>query len=361
MNLEIALAALKNVISKSRAHLYKPIQIAEILYHHRKRDIRDLTDLESYRSKSKAWRDNVSRELVGHVCTSSSKFQDHLFEKTAIPPRLLHFLGQENLKQCGIVEAYIYYNLMIRFSQISDGLLYCTNHDRSSFSVQRFINLFWEKPGLRRSVDKIYEIVVYALFSTLIDVLNVTVKVTMAQDQKDVLVEFQDFANKVMQINLENFDISMPAKLNRLGVTNASDSGLDMWANFGVAVQVKHLNLDEEGVEKVVQQITADRIIVVCKDIEKKIIASLINQIGWKSRIQSIVTESDLIQWYEKALRGKYGTSIGDALLQVIIEEMHREFPSMENDRIKSFMRDRNYCVKDVKNWMDRLGLTVDK
>ena len=71
--------ALDAVIRKSRVHLYKPIQIAEILYRDRTRQDINLLNLEDYRTKSKKWRDDVCRVLLGRVCTSSAKFQDDLF------------------------------------------------------------------------------------------------------------------------------------------------------------------------------------------------------------------------------------------------------------------------------------------
>ena len=79
-----------------------------------------------------------------------------------------------------------------------------------------------------------------------------------------------------------------------------------MWANFGPAIQIKHLSLDEKLAEKIVTTITSDRIVIVCKDSEESVIKSLLNQLGWKSRIQSIITESELITWYEKALKGSF-------------------------------------------------------
>ena len=54
-NLETAKYALDLIIKKSRIHLYKPIQIAEILYHdrvHKELGI-DLLALETYRNRSK--------------------------------------------------------------------------------------------------------------------------------------------------------------------------------------------------------------------------------------------------------------------------------------------------------------------
>ena len=108
-DLNSAKNTLDMVIKKSRIHLYKPIQIAEILYHHRtdpQKNI-NLSDLETYRNQSKKWRDIICMQFLGRVSTSSAKFQDNLFEENAIPPCVLEVLGNEN-KRNGIVEAYIY-------------------------------------------------------------------------------------------------------------------------------------------------------------------------------------------------------------------------------------------------------------
>ena len=48
--------ALDKLISKQRVHLYKPIQIAEILYHVRREELKIEqieSDLEAYRNHSK--------------------------------------------------------------------------------------------------------------------------------------------------------------------------------------------------------------------------------------------------------------------------------------------------------------------
>lgn len=38
--------------------------------------------------------------------------------------------------------------------------------------------MFWAEAGLKRSIDKVYEIIVYALFSTLIDTLELKVEIS---------------------------------------------------------------------------------------------------------------------------------------------------------------------------------------
>ena len=326
---EEAKIALDKIIEKSRVHLYKPIQIAEILYHARTNKSLNLLDLESYRTKSKKWRDDICFQLLGRVCTSSAKFQDNLFEENAIPPRLLNELGKENTKTNGAVEAYIYNSFLAKHSQLSSALKYCLNSTSKNFYLKKIIDTFWNEPGLKRSLDKIYEIIVYALFSTIVETLDFRVTLSIDSDKIDILREFEYFADKVMCIDCNHTTFIQEARVFRVGVTNAADRGLDMYSNWGPAIQIKHLSLDVELAENIVSSISSDKIIIVCKDAEKNIIVSLLSQIGWRSRIQSIVTENDLIDWYEKALRGKYSENTSDMLLNTLREKIAEEFPSV--------------------------------
>ena len=100
-----------------------------------------------------------------------------------------------------------------------------------------------------------------------------------------------------------------------------------MYSNWGAVIQVKHLSLDEELAEDITANISSDRIIIVCRDADKKIILSLLTQIGWRSHIQSIITENDLVLWYERALRGKCADITGSKTLHKLREEIAREFP----------------------------------
>ena len=131
------------------------------------------------------------------------------------------------------------------------------------------------------------------------------------------------------------------AKIYRVGVTNAADRGLDMYSNWGVAIQIKHLSLDTTLAENIVHNISSNRIIIVCKDAEQDIILSLMTQIGWRSRIQSIVTENDLVNWYEKALRGKYANIVGDKLMEILCSEIAEEFPSITD--LPDVLKSRHY------------------
>ncbi|MBI4843794.1 MAG: HaeII family restriction endonuclease [Nitrospirae bacterium] len=351
MNITEAKQALDKVIIKARVHLYKPIQVAEILYRDRVEKDINLSDLQSYRNTSKKWRDIICIKFLGRTSTSSARYQDDVFNDNAIPPRVLVALGKENREKKGIVEAYIYRKFSERFSQMSSGNAYCLSHDKSNFQLDEFLALFWNEPGLRRSIDKIYEIIVYSLFSALVEAIEVTVEVSMNPAKLDILKEFEDFAQRVIQLTPAQNKIKMPARINRVGVTNAADRGLDMWANFGLAIQIKHLSLTEELAENIVTSVSADRIVIVCKDSEQKLIVSLLNQIGWKSKIQSIVTESDLLHWYEKALRGKYSKTIGHKVLNNLSDEIKVEFPASDNIEFMKFYKQRGYNRLENKVW----------
>ena len=343
--------AIDKIISKARVHLYKPIQIAEIL--HRDRIEKDivLTNLETYRNVSKRWRDIICNQFLGRSSTSSARYQDDVFNENAIPPQVLAILGEENRQKDGIVEAYIYNRFSERFTQMSSGLGYCTLHDKSNFQLAEFLELFWQEAGLRRSIDKLYEIVVYSLFSALVEELEMTVEVSMNPNKLPILKEFEDFAKRVINIQPNVTSFKTSAKIYRVGVTNAADRGLDMWANFGLAIQIKHLSLSEELAQNIVSSVNADRIVIVCKKAEQNIILSLLNQIGWKSRIQSIVTENDLNDWYEKALRGKYGNEIGEKMLKILSNEIKVEFPVTENIEFLKFYNRRGYNKLNDTFW----------
>ena len=333
---------LDTVIRKARVHFYKPIQIAEILHRDRiEKDI-NLGDLETYRTPSRKWRNEISLRFIGRHSTSSARYQDDLFNANATPPDVLGQLGEINRNCSGVVEAYIYTALRDRLSQMSSGLSVVLQSDSNSFRLRNFIDSFTRDPGLSRSVDKIFEIVVYALFSTLLEVLDVKTGVRIGNVNNTILREFSDFAEKVLGLSKDRSELYQAAKVYRVGVTNAADRGLDMWANFGVAIQIKHISLTSEKTKDIANEISADRIIVVCKECEKNVLVSVLKQFGSANRIQSVITEDELEKWYEKALRGQSSELIGDKILQKLANEIKVEFPSTTSE-FDDFFKERGY------------------
>lgn len=333
--------ALFSVIRKARVHLYKPIQIAEILFHHRLDRGLDLNDLESYRNISKRWRDEVSSLLVGRRSTSSQKYQDNVFEANAMPPALLSQLGAMNKKGKGFVEAYIYRALQTRLSSVRGVESYIKSSTPDNFSLKYLLSLFQTTPGLKRSVDKMYEILVYALFATIVRELKVRITLEINNKNEMILRDFERFISMVLGIDAEQTKLILPAALYRVGVTNAADSGLDIWANFGPAIQVKHLTLTPEIVTDIVDDIAADKIVIVCLDTERESIETLLKQVGYDERIQGIITINDLDCWYNLCLSKKYRDNLGCNLLKDAQREFAAEFPS--SAEIEPFMKKRCY------------------
>lgn len=338
--------ALDTIIRKSRVHLYKPIQIAEILHHHRIKRGWNLKKLELYRNVSKRWRDEISLLLVGRRSTSSQKYQDNIFESNAMPPALLAQLGEINKSGKGFVEAYIYRALEMRLSSVRNVEKYIKSSSAEGFSIRELVGLFQSTPGLRRSIDKMYEILVYALFSTIVRALKAQITLEIGNKDEDVLKDFERFIKMVLGIDRKQTRLILPAALYRVGVTNAADRGLDMWANFGPAIQVKHLTLTAEIIEDIADDIGADKIVIVCLDAEREKIESLLKQVGWNERIQGVITINDLDDWYKLCLSKKYLTNLGANLLKDVQDEFGAEFPSSKE--IGPFMANRGYNKIDL-------------
>ncbi|WP_222426966.1 HaeII family restriction endonuclease [Hyella patelloides] len=78
---------------------------------------------------------------------------------------------------------------------------------------------------------------------------------------------------------------------------------------------------------------------------------SLLTQIGWRSRIQSIITIEELSTWYDKALTGKHHLLLGNNLLENIREQIQLEFPSVGNNEFDDFIKSRGYHQIKHDNW----------
>jgi hypothetical protein len=346
---EKAKAKLDKVIQKSRVHWYKPIQVAEILHHDRTQSKVDLGNLETYRNRSKDWRNQVTMRLLGRISTSSQRYQDNLFDENATPPSVLETLRDANIASKGAVEAYIYTKFKDRQLVIRKLSDYLNSRSEKEFRLSEFIQKFEKEPGLRRSIDKAYEIVVYALFETLVEVLDANVTLSVGEDKKPIVEEFDEFSRIVLGISPKVMSISTPAKLFRAGTTNAADRGLDMWANFGPAVQVKHLSLDEETAEDLMDQISADNIVIVCKDAHALPARNIMNQLGYGERLRGIITQSQLESWYEKALRGRFAAQMSSKLLRYLRSEFDNEFPAAKG--LEGFLQERGYDKMEIEKW----------
>lgn len=343
-SLETAKARLDLIINKARVDLYKPIQIAEVLYQSRMRTPGiDVHNLETYRRKSIHWRDDVCRRLSGKVSTSSARYQDNVWEANAMTVEFLSTLDAENKKTDGAVEKYIYLRFQEKQQTIASIITIVESADLHTFAVTPLFEMFQMNKAIRRSIDKVYEIVVYSLMETIVIALNAQVTVSIPQSNTAILNEFADIAAILLGVSVTQPDYTVPAHVYRVGVTNAADRGLDMWTNFGPAIQVKHLTLDPKLAEEIVDQIESDNIMVVCRAADKQVIQAVINQISWGRKVRGIVTEANLADWYERCLRGKYADRLASELLNRLSVEFKKEFPQAAE--IVTFLEERNYLT----------------
>lgn len=93
--------------------------------------------------------------------------------------------------------------------------------------------------------------------------------------------------------------------------------------------------------DDIASDITADRIKIVCKECEKEVLVSVLQQFGNAGKIQSVITEDELDLWYEKALRGQSAKLIGDKVMKRLEDEIKVEFPS--TTEAEEFFAERGY------------------
>jgi hypothetical protein len=338
VTLEEAKERLATIIRKARVDLYKPIQIAEVL--HRSRVYGDIiiAELATYQNPSLRWRNEVTRHLSKKASTSSARYQHDVWNLTAMPPEILAVLDTENKRTNGAVEQYIYFQYRERQNTVATIIALIEAATPETFQVERLLQSFIRHAGIRRSIDKAYEIVTYSVLETVVVALGATVRVQIPPEKLDLLNEFGELGRTVLGLDRTALAWEQPAHIYRVGVTNAADRGLDMWANFGPAIQVKHLVLDESLANDIVDQVESDHVVIVCRDVDAGAIQAIAKQIGWGRRVRGIIRESDLIAWYERCLRGKYSDNLAVLLLETLREGFKAEFPqaSALNDLLEA-------------------------
>jgi type II restriction enzyme len=339
------------IINKARTDLYKPIQIAEVLRRSRLYADIEIRDLRTFQNPSLRWRDEVTKRLLGKVSTSSARYQHDLWSGSAMPTDLLAILDSENKRTNGGVEKYIYSRFNERQNVVS-GIINCLEGSTpQTFQLSSLIEMFNRQKGIKRSIDKAYEIITYALFETVVTILQTTITISIPPSKQELALEFSDLTYILTGIRNQEFSQTFDAHVYRVGVTNAADHGLDMWANFGLAIQVKHLSLDQEQVELAVDQIESDRIVIVCRDVDARAIEMVTKQISWGQRVKGFITESDLIKWYELCLRGKFAVQTGLVLMNNLTTGFKSDFPQV--DAFGEFWEERGYAYLSIDSFWE--------
>lgn len=341
---EHALEKLQALIARSRVHMYKPIQVAEVLYHHRtdKTQIIDPLDRNTYRKQSKRWRDAVSLELLNSRSSSSAKYQDALWDETEIPPNVLMALATCNVEHDGAVEQYIYRKFAESMEAVSVLLASIDIDDPASFDVNGALEYFESSEPLRRSVDKVYEVIVYAVLQTAVSAVGSTVTVTF-DGESSLAAALSPLLERVMGVSLPAGARSVPAEFFRAGVTNAADRGLDMWGNFGPAVQVKHRDLSIEMARDITQGLDTSQVIIVCRGASDDAVMDVLTDPLLAPKVRAVITEDDIVNAYESMLRGE-ASHLGGPLLSRLKESLLAEFP--QSQTLSHFLESRGYTIE---------------
>ncbi|MDR0391626.1 MAG: HaeII family restriction endonuclease [Planctomycetaceae bacterium] len=352
---------LDKLIKKSRADLYKPIAIAEILYRHRVNGL-NIDNVDSYRRQSYGWMQDIIWQLHHKTTQLNSRYWDQLFDATILPPTQIQELAEFNNEHKGLIEIYIYAHVQSKYRALTYLRQNLETMPVDEFSLDVFLGFFESNAKYRGSVDKAYEIAVYALFNTVVRELKATITLSVDQSSMLLLQEFEDFARLVLGIDMQHLSIEKPARLFRIGTTNANDAGLDMWTNFGPAVQVKHISLQSQQMLEICNSVRADQLIVVCKTRDAKIIQTVIEQMGLAEKLRGIITKNDLEIWYDKCFQPQYSNILGRQLIDSIVEEMKLEFPLSVSESFDKFFTERNYSDKILQgDWIVKYAEAVLK
>jgi type II restriction enzyme len=328
MNKAQAIAKLDNVISKSRVEMYKPIQVAEVLHAARIDKSIQLDQLETYRLQSKQLRDAVTRELIGKVSTSSAKFQDDVWNDTAVPPEAMKILGDLNVKN-GAVEEYIYQNVWLKNSF----LILIRDHLDTIKNIGDINSLFaaFNEDGMRSSGDRLFEIFVVAVLQADISSLNVKIKF---EEKKPMTGDSS--AERIVQAIQ---GLTHTLHFSRIGHTNAADAGLDIWSNFGAIVSVKNYKLDEHLALKVLGDTPIGQLVIACDSYSIEALEVLKKEST--NRSITLVTKDELIQDAERLLDNQ---SSAEEFLKVFLSNFDHEFP--RNTTLEVFMQSRGYKIE---------------
>jgi len=328
MDKKQALAKLDSVISKGRVEMYKPIQVAEVLHAARKDKKIKLSVLETYRTQSKQLRDTVTKELLGKVSTSSAKYQDDIWNESAVPPDAMRYLGEMNDK-AGEVEEYIYQNVWLKNSF----LILIRDHLDGIKTIKDLFSLFeaFKEDGMRTSEDRLFEIFVVAVLQADLHSIGAELRI-----EETKVNEGSSSAERIIK-SVQGFTKQL--HFSRIGHTNAADAGLDIWSNFGAIVSVKNYKLDEQLVGKVLLDTPIGELVIACDSYTDEAVRAI--KRASQNRSITIVTREELLKDAERLLNDPDSAR---EFLNVFVTNFDHEFP--RNMTLEIFMRKRGYRLQ---------------
>ncbi|MDB9418993.1 HaeII family restriction endonuclease [Microcystis aeruginosa] len=124
--------------------------------------------------------------MLNKVSTSSARYQHDLWSTTAMSPELLEILDRENKRTGRGVERYIYLKFSERQATVSSLIAYIDSQNEKSFDLKYLLDEFSAKAGIRRSIDKAYEIIADSLFETIVVSLEAEITISIPLIKQDL-------------------------------------------------------------------------------------------------------------------------------------------------------------------------------
>jgi hypothetical protein len=333
-----AKAKLDHVIEIARVEMYKPIQVAEALRHAALDPSIDLGDLTTYRIKSRRWRDEATSRLFNKKSTSSVRYQDDLWNDTAVPPGAMVVLGKANC-ETHCVEAYIYRKVLEK----SNGLEAARSTLADLESIDELVGLLarFESTGMTSSADRLFEVFATSVYQAELDFMDWLVEVS-GPPKPNAPSASWSFLEPLLHG-------SMKLRVDRPGRTNAADAGLDIWTNFGVVISVKRRLLTAVLLNEIVEDTPLGKLHVVCRSMDPSGELRL-KELASLGRAVTASTESDLLDSAEHLLSMER-TRVD--FVSRLVEYFDHEFPAAET--LIDFLDERGYLDMELpKLWTTR-------
>lgn len=327
MNVNEAKAKLDRVIQLSRVEMYKPIQVAEILKELKDNQLIKPLNLETYRNLSKELRDNITSQLFGKVSTSSMRYQDDLWNDSAIPPTALSILAEVN-KHKSMVEEYIYQHVYAKNKNVIE-LRRILNKIQNVEDVLRIFESF-DIPSLRSSADRLYEVFTISVLQT--DLENSDFKITLHGNIESLK---GTSASKLISATENKIN---ELQLSKMGHTNAADAGLDIWTNFGVVINVKNYELSLDLFKNILGDTPVGHLVIVCEKVSSNLIENY--KETSKGRTVTFITREELIKDVQRILNDKNKSK---EFINRFVNFFDGEFPLSRT--LEDFMKMRNYQI----------------
>ena len=95
--------------------------------------------------------------------------------------------------------------------------------------------------------------------------------------------------------------------------------------------------------QPIVDSISAEQIVIVCRDADKALIDTVLKQVGLGGRVRGIITKADLARWYDLALDPKHAADMAVPLFKSLLAEFDDEFTLADPTAIDTLTKERGY------------------